>query len=341
MKKITVVVPIYNVARYLPTCFESLMRQSFKDFEVMAVNDGSSDESWDIMQEYSKKYPDMIKIVNKPNGGYGSVLQLAIARMDTPYFLVCDPDDYLADDALEHLYKLASVSDCDIVIGAKNFIYNESDKVDYDRAYNSAFVTLDVNKVYHRNNENYEDLLFVDPSPHSKLYRRVLADKIQFPEKVGYTDNLLFYVSLLNAKKVLYTDKACAYYLIDRPGNSMQDVSFKAQNGHILVFKEILKQTKTLNPGNIFYYRMFESYKFIFRQMSRVATDKEGIIQLFNNLYGIIDMLMPYKKMLMVGYRKYSKAKIVERMKDRLLLDKAFSEKVYRDITKEIIAKFE
>ncbi len=67
---------------------------------------------------------------------------MAIARLDSEYFLVCDPDDYLADDALETLVGLADANQADLVIGAKNFIYSDSDEQKYDPAYNTKFATL-------------------------------------------------------------------------------------------------------------------------------------------------------------------------------------------------------
>lgn len=341
MKKISVIVPIYNVEKYLRKCFDSLLEQTFKDFEVLAVNDGSPDNSIEIIKEYTAKYPDVIKMIDKPNGGYGSVLQMAIARMETEYFLVCDPDDYLANDALEHLYNLANISNADIVIGAKNYIYNDNDRVDYDSAYNKAYVSLKSNYVYKKHNEEFKDLLFIDPSPHSKLYRRSLATNIKFPTKVGYTDNLLFYISLLNADKVVYTDKACAYYLVDRPGNSMGDISPKAYDANILVFKEIVRQAKDLKPLDMFYYRMFESYKFILLQSNRMIVTKIELRERLNNLYTFIEELIPYRNKIMKEYKHYSKAKIVEQIKDRMLLDKKFSKKTFDSIANKIVDNYE
>ncbi|MCI5773026.1 MAG: glycosyltransferase family 2 protein [Erysipelotrichaceae bacterium] len=335
MAKITVVVPIYNVEKYLRKCFDSLLEQTFDDFVVMAVNDGSPDDSQTIIDEYVNKYPQKIIGIKKPNGGYGSVLQMAIARMESEYFLVCDPDDYLAKDALAHLYQLASIGDCDLVIGAKNYIYDGSDRVDYDLAYNKHYVHLDVNKVYKRGSERFGDLLFVDPSPHSKLYRQKLAANIKFPTKVGYTDNLLFYVSLLNSNNVIYTDQACAYYLIDRPGNSMSDVSPKAIDGNILVFKNVISQCAALQAPDMFYYRMFESYKFILRELDRMLGDKEDVSQRLNSLYGLVELLIPYRQQIFKVYGSYSKAKIVEKIKDRLLLEPKTSKLIYKDIMKK------
>ena len=341
MKKISVIVPIYNVEKYLRKCFDSLLEQTFKDFEVLAVNDGSPDNSIEIIKEYANKYPEVIKMIDKPNGGYGSVLQMAIARMETEYFLVCDPDDYLANDALEHLYNLANISNADIVIGAKNYIYNDNTRVDYDSAYNKAYVILKNNYVYKKHNEEFKDLLFIDPSPHSKLYRRTMAESIQFPCKVGYTDNLLFYISLLNAQRVVYTDKACAYYLVDRPGNSMGDISPKAFDANILVFKEIVRQAEGLKPLDMFYYRMFESYKFILLSSRRMVVTKIELHERLNNLYSFIEVLIPHRKAIMNEYKHYTKAKIVEQFKDRMLLDPKFSKKTFDKIANKIVDSYE
>lgn len=337
MALVTVVVPIYNVEKYLRTCFDSLLEQTYDNFVVMAVSDGSPDNSEVIIDEYAAKYPDKIKGVKKENGGYGSVLEYAIKHMDTPYFLVCDPDDYLHPEAIEKLVNLALMSDADVTIGAKYFIYNGTDKQDYDPAYNTKFASLKTNYVYKKGMDEFKNLFFVDPSPHSKLYKRDKARDIVFPHKVGYTDNLLFYKNLLAADSVIYTDFGCAYYLVDRPGNTMTDVRPKAIHAHVLVFKTILDQCK--EGPDIFFYRMFESFKFILRQCEHIDGNKEEVDDCLNDLYGMVELLIPHAKQIMAEYKHYSAARIVERMKDQALLKPMFSKKVYDGLKKRILEK--
>ncbi len=340
MKKITIIVPIYNVEKYLRKCFDSLLNQDFKDFVIYAVNDGSLDNSKEIMEEYALNYPDMFKAIYKENGGYGSVLQLAISMCETEYFIICDPDDYLEKDALSHLYNLAVYSDADITIGAKYFIYEDNNDVDYDFAYNTAFTTLKTNTVYNSNTTQYEDILFVDPSPHSKLYKKDVAKDIKFLTKVGYTDNMLFYLSYLNAKKIIYTDKACAYYLVNRKGNTMTDVRVKAIYAHVSVFNEILNQAKSYTPNPMFYYRIFESYKFIIEQVKRVDGDLLEVSEAIDFIYSLIENLLPYSNEILKYYKKHSKSQIIERFKDRMLLDKKYSKKTFRHIKKKLLKKY-
>ena len=340
MKKITVVVPIYNVEKYVRICFDSLLRQTFKDFVVMAVNDGSPANEQVIIDEYTEKYPDMFIGVQKPNGGYGSVLQYAIEHMETEYFLVCDPDDYLSDDALEHLYALATDNNADLVIGAKSFIYEDSNDQDYDLAYNKNFVTLKNEGIYLKNQKEVRNLLFVDPSPHSKLYRRGLARKIVFPTKVGYTDNLLFYISYLNAQRIVYTEKCCAYYLVNRTGNTMTDVKPQVIDAHVKVFKAILEQSaKCTQIPELFYYRMFVGYKFVWEQLRRIAGDSSVVKEKAAVLYELVEAMKPYQNQIVAGIKEFSDAGRNEKIKDQLLFT-ALGKMIYqRNLNKLIQEK--
>ncbi|MEG0177560.1 glycosyltransferase family 2 protein [Anaerorhabdus sp.] len=340
MNKITVIVPIYNVEQYVRTCFDSLLKQTFKDFIVYAVNDGSPANEQVIIDEYVTKYPDKFVGIEKENGGYGSVLEMAISKLETPYFIVCDPDDYLADDALEHLFNLAELSNADITIGAKYFIYSDGTDSDYDAAYNTTFTRLKSNTVYNKGTNEYDDLFYIDPSPHSKLYKKEVAKNIRFLHKVGYTDNLLFYISLLTADKVIYTDKACAYYLVDRAGNTMTDIRPKALDAHIEVFKTIVDQAETLNPCNMFYYRMFESYKFILYQTPRMSGTKIEYKEKLDHLYELVEKLIPHRDAIKPLYKKYAKGGFLEKYRDMRLLNQSSSKKTFTVIEDKMIQNF-
>lgn len=341
MAQVTVIVPIYNVEKYLRACFESLLGQTSRDFTVLAVNDGSPDNSQAIIDEYTAKYPDRIRSLVKENGGYGSVLELAVASIDTPYFLVCDPDDTLEPEAVETLLSLAQVSGADLTVGAKTFVYENSSERDYDPAYNTAFAALKSNTLYYRGTPEFDDLFFIDPSPHAKLYRTEKSRIISFPKKVGYTDNLLFYMNLLQADTVIYTDRPLANYLIDRAGNSMGDVSVKAMRGEIRVFREIEAQASALrNVPDIFWYRMFESFKFMLYKTRRVKGTDEEYGQIMDELEEVVKPLCSHADGILPYYKKYTRAKVVERMRDRQLLSGRAGKAAYRRLKKKMQREF-
>ena len=341
MAKVTIIVPIYKVEKYLRKCFESLLKQSAEDCTILAVNDGSPDNCGAIIEEYVKKYPNRITGIKKENGGYGSVLQLAISLLKTPYFLICDPDDTLMPEAVQTLLSIAELSNADISIGAKMIVHEEDTGREYDPSYNTAFAKLKANTVYNRDTEAFNDLFFIDPSPHAKLYRKELAQKIVFPERVGYTDNLLFYVSLLNSDKVIYTDKPLAEYLVNRTGNTMTDVSVKAMNGQILVFKQIMNETKDIKDiPDMFYYRMFESFKFMLYQSRRVAGDRKDYEEVLDYLETYLSKLLPYQDKIKPLYKKYSSAGFIEKMRDEALFSSKRSASAYEGLKKKMLNEF-
>ena len=179
MAKVSIVVPIYNVEKYLPKCLDSLISQTFKDIEIWAISDGSPDNSLDIIKKYAEK-DNRIKCIEKENGGYGSVLKYAISNISSEYFLICDPDDWLAPEAIEKLYNIASEKQVDLVVGAKNLVYSDNEEIVYDASKNKN-VNLKINALTVYNKENgVEKALFLTPSPHSKLYKTTLAKDIEY-----------------------------------------------------------------------------------------------------------------------------------------------------------------
>ena len=97
--KVSVVIPTYNAEKYLRECIESVLAQTYKQIEIIAVNDGSTDNSLKILEEYS----DKIKILSKPNGGTASALNLGIRNMKGEWFKWLSADDVLYPDAIEEL----------------------------------------------------------------------------------------------------------------------------------------------------------------------------------------------------------------------------------------------
>ncbi len=325
MAKVTIIVPIYNVEKYLPTCFDSLMKQTYTDFVVMAVNDGSPANEQEIIEEYAKRYDQIIPI-QKENGGYGSVLQLAIEKCETEYFLICDPDDYLEENALALLVEQAEKHQSDLTAGAKYYIYEDSDDQDFTPSYNTEYVTLRNEVPYFKKTNQYNDLFFLDASPHTKLYRTSLARFIQFPRKISYTDSVLFFLYMLKAKKVVYTDQARAYYLINRTGNTTSDVAPKLIIQNVQAYESILEQAEQLEDiPNFFYYRMFETYKYLFQMLRRIDGEKSEVDKAVDALKSLLKKLVKKKKAILTYYKRYNKYRKNEQKLDRLSLSSVSS----------------
>lgn len=124
MKRISVIVPVYNVEKYLPGCLDSIMCQSVKPYEVICVNDGSTDGSSMILEEYAQRYPS-IKVIEQENGGLSAARNTGIKTATGDYLLFVDSDDELDDDALEVLEQCVDKSTYEIVFFENSMIYEE------------------------------------------------------------------------------------------------------------------------------------------------------------------------------------------------------------------------
>lgn len=288
--KVTIIVPIYNVEKYIEKCLRSLLAQSFSEFEVWAIDDGSPDNSSDIVKEFCKK-DSRIKLIQKENGGYGSVLEYAIKRIETEYFLICDPDDWLEENALETLYKNASDNKLDIVVADKYDHYSLTNEKMYSSFAPSNY-KIEADKVYTTSLE-IQKFAFGYVSPHAKLYKTIMAKNIEFPRKVSFTDYLLFIVALSKAKSIMYVNQPLADYLIDRPGNTTTAKNKKKIEDLCTVWDSTFNQIKDTNQS-ILMYRMFTQLKFILLEIYKL---NPVLISTYNlNVYTRANILKKYYK---------------------------------------------
>ena len=124
-EKITVIVPVYNVENYLNKCLDSLINQTYKNLEIIVINDGSTDNSGIICQEYAQK-DNRIIYVEKENGGQSEARNMGLDRMTGSYVTFVDSDDWVESDYVETLYQKITEYQTDIAVG--NYCkFNESD----------------------------------------------------------------------------------------------------------------------------------------------------------------------------------------------------------------------
>ncbi|MBQ5804701.1 MAG: glycosyltransferase family 2 protein, partial [Erysipelotrichaceae bacterium] len=116
MSKVSVIVPVYNVENYIRDMLTSVQEQTFRDFEVVIINDGSPDNSQAIIDEFCAADPRFKSFVQE-NGGVAAARNSGIAKATGDYVVFYDPDDYIPPDALEKMYKTAASKDADLVIG--------------------------------------------------------------------------------------------------------------------------------------------------------------------------------------------------------------------------------
>ena len=143
MKKVSVIVPVYKVEKYLNKCLESLVNQTLQDIEIIVVNDGSPDNSQSIIDNFKQNYPEKIISIIKENGGQGSARNVGLEKSSGQYIGYVDSDDYIELDMYEKLYNKAITNDFDVVI-CDNFVVNEKNEKKYPECnYKNEHSTLE------------------------------------------------------------------------------------------------------------------------------------------------------------------------------------------------------
>ena len=128
MKQLSIIVPIYNTEKYLRKCVDSLLEQDLDDYEILLINDSSPDSSIDIMKEYEERFPNIIRIFSKENGGLGDTRNFGIPYAKGKYVTFVDSDDYIKENSLNRLCTKMDNEDLDILV--YDFV-KEYDNVDF------------------------------------------------------------------------------------------------------------------------------------------------------------------------------------------------------------------
>lgn len=117
MSKVTIIVPVYNSEKYIGRCLESILNQTYSDFELLVVNDGSKDNSLKIIKEYENKYPNRIIAINQENKGVSITRNESIKRANGEYIMFVDNDDFLDKDYIEVFVNEIEKGNYDVVLG--------------------------------------------------------------------------------------------------------------------------------------------------------------------------------------------------------------------------------
>lgn len=222
MKLITFTVPCYNSQDYMRNCIESLLPGG-EDVEIIIIDDGSTDNTGSIADEYQQAYPSIVRAVHQKNGGYGAGVNNGLAHAEGLYFKIVDSDDYLDQSALFSLISAIKQNiskGCEVDLYITNFVYNHiEDNSIYISHYRKNFPA---DKVFGWK-ESKRLYLWHLLLMHALAYRTELLKKAgtHLPEHTFYVDNLYAYQPLLYVKSLYYIDKDLYHYTIGRSDQSV------------------------------------------------------------------------------------------------------------------------
>lgn len=226
--KLSIIVPVYGVEKYIDKCLDNLVKQSLKEIEIIVVNDGTKDNSQKIIDKYVKKYPDKIKSYIKENGGQGSARNYGLKKTTGEYIGYVDSDDFVEKDMYKKLYNKAKENNYDIVVCGN---YNVSE--DYQNKNIDAFIN--------NYNTDLENIFFGKMAVWNKIYKRdiLIKNKLEFKEKVWYEDLAFTLKAIMNSNTFAFIDEPLYDYLI-REGSTMNNSNVQRNLEILDAFNDIL-----------------------------------------------------------------------------------------------------
>lgn len=209
---ISVIVPIYNVEKYLRECVDSILAQSYSNLEILLVDDGSPDKCPEICDEYAKK-DNRVKVIHRNNGGLAYARNVGIANSSGDYLTFIDSDDLVANEYIEHLYNGLAENGADVSIASFCSFDNENKLIVLNNYV--AFQRMSIQCCF----ENYTSIntntsmTFI--TAWNKLYKKELFIEIKYPEGKLYEDAFTTYKILKKAIKIVYSPMKLYYYRLN------------------------------------------------------------------------------------------------------------------------------
>lgn len=203
---ISIIIPVYNTEQYLEGCLNSALGQSFDAYEIIVVDDGSTDRSPEILKGYGKQYPNKVRLIRQENKGLGGARNTGIEHAKGRYLMFLDSDDCIHIDALKKVYEYIEKTQCDVLVFDMICLDDAGNTVEVIRGCHHTADILSLDK--------YPQLLFEMPSVCNKVWNRNLftQNNILFPEKVWYEDLRTSAKLYANAQKIVYMDDRLYIY---------------------------------------------------------------------------------------------------------------------------------
>ncbi len=242
MAKVSIIVPVYNVEKYLEKCLDSLVNQTLKDIEIIIVNDGSTDNCRKIIDKYYTKYNNLIKVINQENKGLGAARNTGLKLVTSDYIIFVDSDDYVEPNMVEELYDKILQEQADFVICGFNVVNEHYELI--SKTFPNKYEIYDFNT----------QMIFGNLCAWNKIIKKTLLDddSLDFRNNVWYEDIDFSFKLFLKAKKMCILPKNLYNYLL-RQGSIMNSNNLQKNLDLIDAFNEIINYAKEKNCFDKYY----------------------------------------------------------------------------------------
>ncbi len=251
-EKISIVIPAYNVEKYIEHCLESVIHQTYKNLQIILVDDGATDKTSEICDRYAK-IDNRIEVIHKPNGGLADARNKGLERVNGEYIAFLDSDDYIYPTFYEELYDLlkkyeADIAECDFL------------RIDIDNKEKSEQLISEENakrKIEEEVTNNIEALKLlygIKLEPYvkkvvvwNKLYKREIYEKIRFPLGKLHEDEYTTYKALFNANKIISTNRVLHGYMQTKNSIMRQEIKQKRIDDTLDAYVQVVEFFKKQN----------------------------------------------------------------------------------------------
>lgn len=275
---VSVIVPIYNVEDYLPKCIDSIICQTYKNIEIILVDDGSPDSCGQICENY-KKTDSRIKVIHKENGGLSDARNAGICRAKGSYYVFIDSDDYIHERMIETLVEGVVSTGADIAVCSFKNV-KEDEIIDIHSGINTGsykLISEDIDRLSYFYGDKYTEFTVA----WNKIYPASFFKEIKYPKGKIHEDEFTTYKLLELAKKIAYIDVPL-YYYVSRSSSIMGE-EFSLKRLHRLdAISERMDHYLSLGKydwyeKNLFLYRIFyvRYYKAVQKQKMDIDILKE------------------------------------------------------------------
>lgn len=303
MPKLSIIVPVYKVEQYIHKCVDSILNQTFTDFELILVDDGSPDNCGKICDEYAQK-DERVRVIHKVNGGVSSARNLGVDEAEGEYISFIDPDDWIELNMYEDIFNFVDENNVDVACFEVYEVKGNKCSAHYRFASNSFF----------ENEEALYDILIdvIDNSPCNKVYKKSVWEGVRFPVGRRFEDVATIYKTFHKSNKVGYIKNAFYYYL-KREGSAIA-LSFDAQRRYenFLGYKERYEFAQTHCKEAVEKCKMFAVKTALSAITAESAgcgrikvQDKKVLMDFINNV-GDVKFLDGKNKLLLWGVKNCS-----------------------------------
>lgn len=242
---VSVIVPVYNVEKYLEQCIESIIQQTYRSLEIIIVNDGSTDGSSEIARRYVGQ-DDRIILLEKKNGGLSDARNYGLDRAAGDYVMFIDSDDFIEADMVEYLLKAIQKEDADIAVCGYRMVDDEGGKLPDREVFpkEKTVCSRDYWKVYH------EEAYIYGVVAWNKLYHKTVFDRIRFPVGKIHEDEFILHKLLHNADRIVccpekkydYRQRKGSIMNVGRKGRDQDFFSADALQAFLIRLKYFMKR---------------------------------------------------------------------------------------------------